>query len=446
MLEEIRKYVEENKLIQNSDSILVALSGGPDSVALLYILLEMKKYYDIKIGAAHINHSLRGENSDGDEKFVEELCRELGVEVYTKKVDIKACANDENIGEEEAGRKIRYAFFEEKAKEGGYNKIATAHNLNDNIETFLFRLMRGTGLEGLGGIPLKRENIIRPILTQKKSEILKYLEERNISYRIDESNNETDYTRNKIRLKLIPYIEKEFNGNFVDCLYPLMEEIDGINTHIRTVVEKELKEEVLHIKRLLTYESALRKKIFKSFMERYPVEVNRRKVEAVEDILYGEGYKEVDLGQSYIFVKEYDKMYIKKEKNEINDKNKIALEINGKIMYNGYMIESKLVENIPKGKGSYYFDYDKMNKSIFVRTREDGDRFVPFGMKKSKKLKNFFIDEKIERSTREIIPIVVSGEDIILVGNLRSADLYRVDKNTKKILLLKVEEVEADGE
>lgn len=445
MLEEIRKYVEENKLIQNSDSILVALSGGPDSVALLYILLELKKYYDIKIGAAHINHSLRGENSDGDEKFVEDLCKELGVEVYTKKVDIKACANKDNIGEEEAGRKIRYAFFEEKAKEGGYNKIATAHNLNDNIETFLFRLMRGTGLEGLGGIPLKRENIIRPILTQKKSKILKYLEERKIAYRIDESNNETDYTRNKIRLKLIPYIEKEFNGNFVDCLYPLMEEIDGINAHIKTVVEKELEEEVLYIKRLLAYEPVLRKKIFKSFMERYPVEVNRRKVEAVEEILYGEGYKEVDLGQGYIFVKEYDKMYVKKEKNEIYDKNKIALEINGKIMYNGYVIESKLVENIPRKKGSYYFDYDKMNKNIFVRTREEGDRFIPFGMKKSKKLKNFFIDEKIERSKRDIIPIVVSGEDIILVGNLRSADLYRVDKNTKKILLLKVEEVEADG-
>lgn len=445
MLEEIRKYVEENKLIENFDRILVALSGGPDSVALLYILLELKKYYNITIGAAHINHSLRGEASDGDEKFVKELCENLGVEVYTKKVDIKAYAAKGSIGEEEAGRKIRYSFFEEKAKDGGYNKIATAHNLDDNVETFLFRLMRGTGIEGLCGIPLRRDNIIRPLLTQKKSEILKYLEGRKITYRIDESNNETDYTRNKIRLKLIPYIEKEFNNNFVDCLYPLIEEIDGINSHIKKFIEKELEEEILYKRRILKYDVGIRKKIFKSFIERYPVEVNRRKVEAIEDIFYSDGYKEVDLGQGYIFVKEYDKMYIKKENNEIYDKNKIPLEINEKIMYNGYVIESKLVENIPRKKGSYYFDYDKMNKGIFVRTREEGDRFVPFGMKKSKKLKNFFIDEKVERLKRDIMPILVSGEDIILVGNLRSTDLYRVDKNTKKILLLKVEEVEADG-
>jgi tRNA(Ile)-lysidine synthase len=407
--------------------------------------LELKKYYNITIGAAHINHSLRGEASDGDEKFVKELCENLGVEVYTKKVDIKAYAAKGSIGEEEAGRKIRYSFFEEKAKDGGYNKIATAHNLDDNVETFLFRLMRGTGIEGLCGIPLRRDNIIRPLLTQKKSEILKYLEGRKITYRIDESNNETDYTRNKIRLKLIPYIEKEFNNNFVDCLYPLIEEIDGINSHIKKFIEKELEEEILYKRRILKYDVGIRKKIFKSFIERYPVEVNRRKVEAIEDIFYSDGYKEVDLGQGYIFVKEYDKMYIKKENNEIYDKNKIPLEINEKIMYNGYVIESKLVENIPRKKGSYYFDYDKMNKGIFVRTREEGDRFVPFGMKKSKKLKNFFIDEKVERLKRDIMPILVSGEDIILVGNLRSTDLYRVDKNTKKILLLKVEEVEADG-
>lgn len=445
MFEEVRRYIDNNNLIKKSDRILVALSGGPDSVALLHILLKLKKNYNIEIGAAHINHSLRGEASDGDEVFVQELGKKYYFDIYTKKIDVRKYAKDNNIGEEEAGREIRYDFFHKICKKYKYNKIATAHNLDDNIETFLFRLMRGTSLEGLSAIPVKRDNIIRPILNQKKKDILYFLNSNRLSYRIDESNNETDYTRNKIRLNLIPYIEKEFNANFVDCLYPLINEIDGVNSYIKKDIEEAVQNDYLDIKVLLSYDEVIRKKIFRNYMEKYPVEISRKKIDSIEDIIFSEGYKEIDLGQGYFFVKEYEKMYIRKENKKISNKNKIALEINGKIMYNGYRIESKLVDNIPKKGKFYYFDYDKIDKNIFVRSRKEGDRFIPFGMKNNKKLKNFFIDTKIEREKREIMPIIVSGTDIILVGNLRSANLFKVDKNTKKILLLKVEEVEVNG-
>mgnify|MGYP002185705227 CR=1 FL=1 len=219
VINKVKAFVIENKLIQNGDRVLVALSGGPDSVCLLNILYELKKDFNIEIAAAHVNHMLRGEDSDKDEEYVIELCNKIGIPSYIKRVDINAYSAENKMSSEMAGRKVRYDFFEEVMKNGKYNKIATAHNANDQAETIIFRLIRGSGLEGLGGIKAYRDNkIIRPILCLDREEVEEYIRKENLNPRIDKTNFEKIYNRNKIRLDILPYIKEYFNEDIIKTL------------------------------------------------------------------------------------------------------------------------------------------------------------------------------------------------------------------------------------
>ncbi|MGL4910604.1 MAG: tRNA lysidine(34) synthetase TilS, partial [Cetobacterium sp.] len=221
MLKKIYKKIKDEKLIENGDKLVLGFSGGPDSVFLLEILNNLKQELNFEFILVHINHLLRGENSDGDEAFAIECGERLNIPVFTKKISIEKVAKEKGIGLEEAGREIRYNFFSEILKKTSSNKIAIAHNLDDQIENFLFRLIRGTSLEGLEGIQ-NRDNIIRPINETYKSDILKYLDENKILYRIDETNFENEFTRNSIRLDLIPNIEKRYNSSFKEKIHNLI--------------------------------------------------------------------------------------------------------------------------------------------------------------------------------------------------------------------------------
>ena len=219
MLKKVEEYVIENKLIKAKDKILVALSGGPDSVCLLHILYKLKEVLDIEIGAIHINHLLRGEESEGDERYIKDLCDKLGIKYYVKRIDIEYIANSTGVSLEVAGRNERYKAFEEIRNEYNYNKVAVAHNANDQAETVLMRMMRGTGLEGLTGIKAKRKDgIIRPILCLNRYEIEKYCEDNELKPRIDASNYERVYSRNKVRLDILPYMKENFNKDIIETL------------------------------------------------------------------------------------------------------------------------------------------------------------------------------------------------------------------------------------
>ena len=219
MLNKVINYIKENELIQQGDQILVALSGGPDSVCLLHILYKLKDKFNLNLGAIHINHMLRGEESDKDEEYIVKLCDELRIKHYVKRINIEYVAKDSNVSLEVAGRNERYKAFEEIRTKYGYNKIAVAHNANDQAETVLMRVMRGTGLEGLTGIKAKREDgIIRPILCLSRQEIEEYCEEKRLNPRIDASNYERIYSRNKVRLDILPYMKEHFNKDIIDTL------------------------------------------------------------------------------------------------------------------------------------------------------------------------------------------------------------------------------------
>lgn len=214
VLTTIQKY----NLIQRNDKVVVGVSGGPDSMTLLNVLNELKKELDIQIYVAHINHMLR-EEADSETRYVQDFCQKIGAECYIKKIHIEEEAKTQKIGTELAGRNARYSFFEYVAQKVGANKIATAHNANDNAETVLMNLMRGSGISGLKGIEKIREGkFIRPIIECTRKEIEAYCEEKKLNPKYDKTNAENIYTRNKVRNLLIPYIEKEFNPNIIESL------------------------------------------------------------------------------------------------------------------------------------------------------------------------------------------------------------------------------------
>ena len=240
MLEEkVLNTINKYNMIQSGDGIVIGVSGGPDSMTLLNILNNLKEKLNIKLYVAHINHSIR-EEADAETEYVKEFCKKIDVEFFAKKVKVEEIAKELKIGTEEAGRNIRYEFFEEVAHKVGANKIATAHNLNDNAETVLMNIIRGTSVSGLKGIDKVRDGkYIRPIIECSRAEIEDYCKEKNLNPRYDKSNNENIYTRNKIRNLLIPFLQKEFNPNIVEGINRLSQIAIEEEQFINKVVEKE---------------------------------------------------------------------------------------------------------------------------------------------------------------------------------------------------------------
>ena len=271
MLEEkVLNTIKINSQIKSGDSIVLGVSGGPDSICMLNILYKLSKILNFNIVVAHINHMIRQE-AICDEEYVENFCNKLNIPIYIKREDVIKIAKEGKIGTEEAGRNIRYNFFEEILRKTNSNKIATAHNLNDNAETMLMNIFRGTGLTGLKGIEKNREDkYIRPLIDCMRNEIEEYCNKNNLNPKIDKTNMENIYTRNKIRNICIPYIEKEFNSNIIKTLGRLSEivceETEYINSIIKVeygkiLVERTKKEIVLDLKQLNKLEMAIKKRL-----------------------------------------------------------------------------------------------------------------------------------------------------------------------------------------
>ena len=240
VLETIKKY----NLISKNDKIVVAVSGGPDSMCLLHILLSLREEYNLELNVAHINHMIR-ENAIIDEEYVKDFCEENNVKLFVKKADVLSISKKNRIGTEEAGRKVRYEFFNEVKEMTSSNKIAIAHNKNDKVETVLLNLIRGTGTYGLIGIEPKNGIYIRPLLEIERKDIEEYCKINNINPRIDESNFQNIYNRNKIRNVVIPFIEKEFNPNIINTISRLSDIVKEEENYFNELVELEYKNIVI---------------------------------------------------------------------------------------------------------------------------------------------------------------------------------------------------------
>ena len=291
MKNKVLKTIKKYNLIENGDKLVLGVSGGPDSIAMLNILNDLRIEKDIELDfnivVAHINHMIRDEAIE-DENFVKKFCEEKGIEFYSKSIDVKKLANTNKISTEEAGRNARYDFFDEILDYTNSNKIAIAHNKNDKSETIIMNFMRGSGITGLKGIEPKRKKYIRPLIECERSEIEKYCEENNLNPRIDKTNFENEYTRNKIRNIVIPYIKKEFNPNIIETLDRLSEvatdESNYIdrqvqNTYNKLLLEKTGKQIILKWKEFNSQE-----KIIKSRLILYTVKELMGSTEGIEKI------------------------------------------------------------------------------------------------------------------------------------------------------------------
>ncbi len=266
VLETIKKY----NLIENGDKIVLGVSGGPDSITMLDILRQLREGLEFEIVVAHINHMIREEAIE-DEKYVQEYCKKNNIECYIKRIDVEKIANTKKIGTEEAGRKVRYEFFEEILQKTGSNKIGIAHNKNDKIETIIMHILRGSGISGLKGIEPKRDNkYIRPLIECERSEIEQYCEENKLEPRIDKTNFENEYTRNKIRNIVIPYIKKEFNPNIIETMNRLSELITEEDNYLeketqkiynKILLEKNDKQIILKLKEFNEQETVIKNRI-----------------------------------------------------------------------------------------------------------------------------------------------------------------------------------------
>lgn len=438
------KTIFENNLISQGNKIIIALSGGPDSVALFHLLNEIKDEYELKLYFAHINHMLRGEHSDLDEQFVRDLGKAHNVDVFIKRENIKEYSKREKIGEEEAGRKIRYEFFEEIKTQISADKVALAHNLDDNVETFLFRMMRGSSLDGLTAIPIKRDIFVRPLLNTYKKDILHYLKENNLGFRVDESNNKNIYTRNKIRLDLIPYIEKEFNSNFKENIINLISEVKDISTLFQEKIEELIPKKRIKLKEIDNFSNYFKRKLINEKLKSFDLNINRNKIEEIISILTPDGSKEINIGKGYFFYKEYDEFYIDKKRENI-EKNEIKLSVGESVFFNGFKIkltETKNIEKIDKkDENTFFIDYNNVIGNEFViRTRRAGDYFTPLGKKFRKKLKDFFINEKIDRYSRNILPIILNNDRIVCVGNIKMSDEFKISDRSERLVKIELKE------
>ncbi|MBE6050826.1 MAG: tRNA lysidine(34) synthetase TilS [Clostridium sp.] len=453
------RYIEDNSLIKEGDGIVVGLSGGPDSVCLLHLLCSIRERMNIKIAAAHINHMIRGKEADKDEEYAKELCERLGVKFFSLRKDVEKYGKEKGLSSETAGRDVRYNFFNKVKGEMGYQKIATAHNANDQAETILMRIMRGTGLEGLGGIPVKREDkYIRPILFMKREEVEYYCESNKLNPRIDATNLEKLYSRNKVRLDILPYMKENFNKDVVEAINRmallLQEDNDFILKQVdkyyseTCVVKKHrvvIKKEVFNLEKSII-NRIIRKAIKEVNGDKYDVEMKHiQEVVALQKL---DGNKRIDLPGDIYAENIYGDINIK-VKSIANEEVQEEIKMNkndvlGKeIKYKDYLFRFRLLENekdinLNKNPNTRYFNYDLISDNIIIRNRKNGDKITPIGMRGSKKLKDLFIDMKIPKEERDLIPIVQFDEDIAWVFSVKLSDKFKVTRDINQILEVSV--------
>ena len=445
LFREILNINKKYNLIESNDIIVVGFSGGPDSVFLVEMLKKLQHFFNFKIYLVHINHLLRGEDADSDENFSFEYAKKNNLEIFIKRIPVKEISKEVGKTLEEVGREERYKFFSEIYKKVEANKIATAHNKDDQIETFLFKLIRGTSLQGLEGIKVKNNNIIRPISEIYKKDILEYLNKNKIQYKIDKTNFENEFTRNSIRLDLIPFIEERYNIKFKDKIFSLIKEIrennqnnslnlsDYTDSENRIILEK--------TKFLSNFD---KKNLLSLFLNKKNIEVNRNKIDEISSLIKSNGTKKIDLDKSYRIVKNYTYLYIEdKKENCVINNNVIQVKIPSEQIFDNFKITVSTVENldIPKQKNQYLLDAI-YNDIIEVRYRKEGDRIF-LGEKHSKKIKEIFIDQKIPKDIRDRLPIFLYNNTIFWIYNVKKAYIPKINKNENKLIkvLITVEEV-----
>jgi tRNA(Ile)-lysidine synthase len=456
MLEKVKQEITKYGLLKQNENVVVALSGGPDSTALVITLSQIAPAMGLQLIVAHFNHGLRGHDADEDERFARRLTKKLGLSFVCRKMDQKAVIKGRSP--EEIYRRERYFFFDEVAKSNHAHKIALGHNLQDQAETVLLHLLRGSGLEGLKGImPMRDGKYIRPLIGTSREEIITFLNEAGIAYRQDISNESNLYLRNKIRLELLPYLKKEFNPRIDEALAQMAEILREDNNFIKEYVNKALKSTrikkqknrvVLNIQYINLLPIAIQRRLFKELLENFNVEKNGitfLHINALNNLLFNpESGKKICLPFGIEARREYENLILERAGDYSKQMEySYQVEIPGSIYLpernltvHLRVLKKKKIEFNVKNKN--YFDLDRIRFPLILRNRREGDWFQPLGMSGRQKLKSLFIDHKIPQRKRHEIMVLADQRAVIWIENMHLNDQVKITPETKNVLELEI--------
>lgn len=459
----VKKYLIGQKLVKKGEKLAAAVSGGPDSVALLFCLNELKEDMRFDLTVFHVNHMLRQEESDRDEKFVKNLANSLNIPGHSCRENVYQYQQKHKCSMQVAAREVRYSHFNKLAARYSISKIATGHTANDQAETVLMRVLKGSGLRGISGIPLTRENkYIRPLLEVHREEIEQFLNQNQIKYITDSTNYKNHYLRNKIKNKLIPALEKEFNPSIIRTLCRSSQIFRSEDNYISEMAQQEFnklvlkissKELILDAGRFLSLHNALRRRIILDALYKFldskrqvPQNIIENILQVIESNISG---KYISVFNKAVFKYQYNQIIFRSQK-EISSAGLITqkrLKVPGKTKIDeiGKEVVAALLrkKDIPKdykNRGAFtaFIDYEFSGKELCIRSRQIGDRFSPLGIEANKKIKDYFIDKKIPREERDSIPLITNKNKILWVVGYQISEFARINKDTRDILMLEV--------
>jgi len=464
MLTKVKVWIDKHRMLTEGDKILVACSGGPDSLALLHIFNELSAEYNISIFAAHLDHMFRGAESAQEAAFVVDFCQKRHIPCFSTAIDVPKFIVQTGLSGEDAARVVRYRYLRSIAQELGGAKIATGHHRDDQAETVLIHILRGAGSAGIRGIQPVNGEIIRPLLSVSRTEIAEYCMVHHLEPRFDSSNLQTNYLRNRIRILLLPELEKQYNTSVKDALCRTATIVGDEHDFIQTtavsmwdqVVTEQADKMFFDAKKMKPVHIAVKREIFRRAIEKKQgclTGISFHHVETLIELLStGRVGSMTQLPGELVAHKSYDGLYL--GVNDVILPTKVeypgqVLSVPGTthITELGIMITIEVTDE----RGSSpppnvaVFDWLALQPPLFVRIRGDGDKFQPLGFRGSKKLKKFFIDAKVARRVRDCTPIIWDSEGIIWIGGYRQAQSGRVTDKTKKFLKITIIKIEKNN-
>ncbi len=436
------RFITDNDLFTADNRVLLAVSGGIDSMVLAHLF--MRQGFDFAI--AHCNFNLRGTEADEDEAFVKEYAENHRIDFFVKRFDTTGYASEKGLSIQMAARELRYRWFEELRSAAGFDSIALAHNLNDNIETFLINLVRGTGIAGLAGIKPKNEYLVRPLLFASRAEIREYCEKYEVRYREDSSNADTKYVRNKIRHLIIPVL-REINPSFENTIEETISRVGDINeiysghiAKIRKSLIKELKNSQSVKISDLTSLTPLNTMVFELFRS---FGLTRPMVPELIKLATSRTGSHLSTS-SYRFIRNRSEILIESIESESESSQHMVFNTLEELLAGNFgakVVQAACSEGfeIPRNATSTCISLNKLKFPVIVRNWKPGDIFYPLGMNKKKKLSDFFIDNKLSMPEKERVLVMESGGKISCIIGIRTDNRFRITKATTKCLIIDYE-------
>ena len=442
MLDKIEKLVKKYNMFIPGDSVVCGLSGGADSVCLLLCLCELSKRLGIKVEALHVNHCLRGSESDRDEEFCRTLCERLGVPFTAVACDVKTYAKEHSLSTEIAARELRYSIFREHTQE---KKLATAHNADDNIETVILNLVRGTALKGLAGIPPVRGNIVRPLLSVSRAEIETFLSERDQDYVTDSTNLTDDYTRNKIRHRIIPLM-KELNSSLTSTSVSSIDGLRDENAYIEAQTDIAEAECLSgdNLTGLAGYDTVIRCRCISRLLVRNRLPVSHERIRECENILLNGG--KLNISGDIYFISDGSSASLRQiQDTAAAELLSAPLNIGENSIFSGIKVVCELIDKSEMPSGAdvnkkltfYVLDYDKIKGGAVLRNRRSGDKIQLRGRDFRSSVKKL-INAKIPPEDRGTLHFIEDDEGTIFAEKLGIAQRVAPDRDTRRLLTITI--------